>query len=321
MRKLKEKMGSISDDRQQRITVLAALIILCIVFSVGSQYFLTLDNILLTLYQTAVTGITSYGILFVIITQAVDLSLGSTIAVGGCICAALLTNGMPAFIAVGAALICGAAIGIVNGFCVAKMKLPPFVATLGMQMVLRGLVLVATNAKPIYLTEGNFKQFAQYKLFDLIQLPVIYLILLGLFSWFILRKMVIGRHLFAVGSNEGAARLSGIKVDRVRMFAYGYCGVMAVFAGCVLTARVNSGQPTIAVGYEANAIAACVIGGASMSGGKGTIGGTILGAIIMGVLLNGLNLLSISSNWQTVATGAVVIGAVYLDRMRHLKES
>lgn len=321
MNRLKFSFRKMSDERQQRMTVIAALVILCIVFSIGSQYFLTLDNVLLTLYQTAVTGITAYGILFVIVTEAVDLSLGSIIAACGCICAALLSAGLPATLSVFSALICGAFIGIVNGFCVAKMKLPPFVATLGMQMVLRGLALVATNAKPIYLMEGNFKSFAQYKLFGIIQFPVLYMIFLGVISWFILRKTVIGRHLFAVGSNEGAARLSGIKTERVRMFAYSYCGLMAAFAGCVLTARVNSGQPTIAVGYEANAIAACVIGGASMSGGKGTIGGTILGAIIMGVLLNGLNLMSISSNWQTVATGLVVIGAVYLDRARHMKES
>lgn len=321
MNSMKTKLRNISDDQQQRITVVAALIILSLVFAVGSEYFLTLDNILLTLYQTAVTGITAYGILFVIITQAVDLSLGSNIAVCGCICAALLSAGVPAVLAVAISLVCGAAIGIVTGCCVAKMKLPPFVATLGMQMVLRGSVLVATNAKPVYLSEGNFKQFAQYKLFDVVQLPVLYLLVLGVISWFILRKTVIGRQLFAVGSNEGAAKLSGIKTDFIRIFAYSYCGLMAAFAGCILTARVNSGQPTIAAGYEANAIAACVIGGASMSGGKGTIGGTILGAVIMGVLLNGLNLLSISSNWQTIATGAVVIGAVYLDRVRHLREA
>jgi len=321
MNALKTKIRSLSDDTQQRLTVVLALIILCAVFAVGNQYFLTLDNILLTLYQSAVNGITACGILFVIITQAVDLSLGSTIAVCGCICAALIANGVPAVIAVIVALIGGAIIGVINGFCVARMKLPPFVATLGMQMVLRGSVLVAADAKPIYLSESNFKQFAQYKLFDIIQLPVLYLILLCLVTWFILRKTVIGRHLFAVGSNEDAAKLSGIKTHRVRMFAYGYCGVMSAFAGCVLTARLSSGQPTVGVGYEANAIAACVIGGASMSGGKGTVGGTILGAIIMGVLLNGLNLLSISSNWQTIATGLVVIGAVYLDRVRHLKES
>ncbi len=316
-----KKFKNISDDQQQRFTVILALILLCAVFSFGSEYFLTFDNILLTLYQSAITGITAYGILFVIITQAVDLSLGSNIAVCSCICATMLAAGISSAVAIPTALVCGASIGVCTGFCVAKMKLPPFVATLGMQMVLRGAVLVATDSKPIYLTDAGFKNFAQYKLFDVIQLPVIYLAVLGVLTWFILRKTVVGRQLFAVGSNEGAAKLSGIKTDRVRMFAYSYCGLMSAFAGCVLTSRINSGQPTIATGYEANAIAACVIGGASMAGGKGSVGGTVIGAIIMGVLLNGLNLLSISSNWQTVATGAVVIAAVYLDRVRHLNSA
>jgi ribose transport system permease protein len=207
--------------------------------------------------------------------------------------------------------------GMVNGILISKMKLPAFIATLGMQMVLRGLALVVTDARPVYLDNApQFKQIAQAKLFNTIPFPVLYMIVLGFGAAFLLRKTVIGRNVFAVGSNEESARLSGIDTEKVRIFAFMFSGLMAAIAGLILTSRVNSGQPTIAVGYEANAIAASVIGGASMRGGHGSISGAILGAFILGVLMNGLNLLNVSQNWQVFASGFVVIFAVYLDKVR-----
>lgn len=204
---------------------------------------------------------------------------------------------------------------------VAKMKLPPFIATLGAQMALRGLAMAITDAKPVYIQQvPDFKMLAQYRLFDVIPLPVIYMLVLGVLAAFILRKTVIGRNVYAVGSNEEAARLSGINITKIRLFAYIISGVMAAVAGIIMTSRVNSGQPSIAVGYEANAVAASVIGGASMRGGHGTVSGAILGAFVLGVLMNGLNLLNISQNWQMFATGIVVVIAVYFDKLRTMRE-
>ena len=320
MTTIKEKFRSLDNEQLQRLTVLLALILLCIFFAFKSPYFLSADNFLLIITQTAVTGITAYGMVFVIISQAVDLSIGSTIAVAGVACAMMISAGIPLPLAILFCILLGAVIGVINGFCVSKMGLPPFVATLGMQMVLRGLALVVTDASPVYVTNSDFfKKIAQGKLFGVIQFPAIYLVVLGIISAFILKKTVIGRHIYAVGSNEDAAKLSGINTAKIRMFAYSYSGIMAAIAVIVLAARVNSGQPTIATGYECNAIAASVIGGASMTGGHGTVSGTILGALVMGILLNGLNLMSVSQNWQTVITVLVVIGAVYMDKLRNAK--
>ena len=200
---------------------------------------------------------------------------------------------------------------------VARMKLPPFIATLGAQMAIRGMAMIVTDAKPVYVQNvPTFKQLAQSRLWGVIPLPAIYMVLLALLAAFLLRKTVIGRNIFAVGSNEEAARLSGIRILQVRMFAYAFSGLMAASAGVILASRVTSGQPGIATGYEANAVASAVIGGASMRGGHGAISGSILGAFILGVLMNGLNLLNVNQNWQTFATGMVVIIAVWVDKMR-----
>lgn len=313
---------SLSHDALQRLTAAAVLLIMCVFFSFVSPYFFNLDNFITIAMQTAITGITAYGMTAVIISQAVDLSLGSNIAFSSVITALLLVHNVPIPLAIVAAIIAGSMIGCCNGFMVSKMHLPPFVATLGMQMAIRGLALIITDARSVYLDNvPSFTKISLNKVGGIIPYPVVYLAILGIISAFILRKTVIGRNIFAVGSNEEAARLSGIKTSRIRIFAYMFSGMMAAIAGVIMTARVNSGQPTIGVGYEANAIAAAVIGGASMSGGHGSISGTIIGAFIMGVLMNGLNLMSVSQNWQTFATGLVVIFAVYLDKMRREKNT
>ncbi len=310
-----------NSDSLQKMTVLVVMFFMCIFFGVSSEYFFTVKNIMNIALQTAVTGITAYGMTVVIISQAVDLSIGSTIVLTSVIAAMMVAAGQPLWLAILSVLILGAFIGMCNGLMVSKMKLPPFIATLGMQMSLRGLALIVTDSKPVYINnQPLFKEISQYRLFDLIPLPVIYLIILGIIAYFILKRTVIGRHVFAVGSNEEAARLSGINTSKIRVFAYMFCGVMASCAAVVLTARVNSGQPTVGIGYEGNAIAAAVIGGASMTGGHGTITGTILGALVMGILMNGLNLLNVSQNWQTFATGMIVVFAVYIDKVQRARK-
>lgn len=301
----------------QKLTAPLALVAMVIVFSIASPFFLRVDNIMTIALQTAITAITAYGMTFVIVSGCVDLSVGSSIAFTGVLAALMLQAGVPIWIAILVTLIAGTLVGSLNGFMVGRMKLPPFIATLGAQMALRGLALILTNAKPVYIQNvPTFKLLAQYRLFGVVPLPVVYTLILGLLAAFLLRKTVIGRNVFAVGSNEEAARLSGIRVLKIRMFAYAFSGLMAAAAGIIMCSRVTSGQPSIATGYEANAIAAAVIGGASMRGGHGSISGSILGAFILGVLMNGLNLLNVNQNWQTFATGLVVVLAVWVDKMR-----
>lgn len=319
LKSLTAKSKKMNNDTVQKLTVALALFILCVFFSVTSEYFFSLDNFTTIAIQTAITAITAYGMTYVIISKAVDLSIGSTLALSTVLVAMMLNTGIPAGLAIMITLLVGGLIGSLNGVFVSKMKLPPFVATLGAQMAIRGMVMVITDARPVYI-DGNegFKLIFQGSLFG-VPLPVVYLVVFGILSSFILRKMVVGRQIFAVGSNEEAARLSGIKTDNIRIFAYMFSGLMAAVAGIIMTARINSGQPTIGVAYEANAIAAAVIGGASMGGGHGSISGTILGAFVMSVLMSGLNLLNVSQNWQLFATGLVMIFAVYLDKVRREK--
>lgn len=304
-------------DSMHQLSTLLALLVMVVFFSLTSPYFLHVENFMTIALQTAITAITAYGITFVIISGANDISIGSSIALTGVVLALMLSAGWPVLISILATLLVGALIGVLNGLMVAKMKLPPFIATLGAQMSLRGLAMIISDAKPIYIQNvPNFKYLAQYRLFNLVPLPVLYMAVLCAIMAFILRKTVIGRNVFAVGSNEEAARLSGIRIVKVRVFAYMLSGLMASVAGIIMCSRVTSGQPSIATGYEGNAIAAAVIGGCSMRGGHGSIGGSILGALILGVLMNGLNLLNVSTNWQTFATGLVVIVSVWIDKMR-----
>ncbi|HGX4982804.1 TPA: ABC transporter permease, partial [Escherichia coli] len=211
----------------------------------------------------------------------------------------------------------GGMCGYVNGLLVTKMTIPPFIATLGLMMSVRGINMVMTDGRAIYFADyPMFKTLAQGRLFDVLPYPVFYLVIVALVGAYILKKTVIGRYVYAVGSNEVAAHLSGIKVQRVKIFVYAFCGLLTGIAGVILASRLNSGQPMVGVGYELEAIAAVVIGGTSLMGGIGTIGGTIIGAFIMSVLKNGLNLMGVSQFWQMVAMGVVVVAAVYLDTLR-----
>ncbi|WP_051372972.1 ABC transporter permease [Clostridium sp. Ade.TY] len=304
----------------QKMAAGISLLLMCIFFSVATPHFLNVDNIITIALQTAVIGIMAIGVTFVIITSGIDLSLGAIIALSGVSAGLFISKGMGVLVAVVLAILVGMLFGSVNGLLIGKFNLPPFIATLGSMMMARGLTLVLTNAKPVYFDLApNFATISQGKLFGVIPYPVIYLIILAIISGFILKKTLIGRYTYAIGSNEEAARLSGINVLKTKMFVYMYCGLMCAIAGIVMAARINSGQPTAGEGYELDAIAAVVIGGTSLSGGEGSITGTILGAFIMGVLKNGLNLMNVSQNWQMLAMGAVVIGAVYLDMLRKKK--
>jgi len=300
-----------------RLAPLLSLILLVLFFTFSSPFFFNMANLMTIALQTSVIGIMAIGVTFVIITAGIDLSLGSVVAFAGVAVGISVGTGMPLPLAIIIGILAGGVCGCLNAWLVTKMNIPPFIATLGLMMSVRGINLVMTDGRALYFSKyPEFKLLAQGRLFDVLPYPVFYLIVVAIISAYILRKTVLGRYVYAVGSNEDAARLSGIKVNRIKFFVYAFCGALTGIAGVILASRLNSGQPTVGVGYELEAIAAVVIGGTSLMGGVGTIGGTIIGAFIMSVLKNGLNLMGVSQFWQMVAMGVVVIVAVYLDTLR-----
>ncbi len=301
----------------QKAAAFLSLVLMIGFFSIGSPYFMTFDNLMTVILQTSVIGILAIGVTFVIISAGIDLSLGSVLALAGMVIGKTVNAGLPLWLSVLLGVLVATVMGFLNGFLVAKATLPPFIATLGIMMIARGLTLVISEARPVYfLVAPAFKQISQSSLFGAVPYPILYLLFLALLASFVLRRLAIGRHAYGLGSNETAVKLSGVSVERVKIFTYTVCGFLSGIAGVVLTSRLISAQPSAGLSYELDAISAAVIGGASLSGGEGTILGTMIGALIMGVLKNGLNLMNVSQFWQQVAMGIVVIGAVYLDIVR-----
>jgi ribose transport system permease protein len=312
----KGKMRS-SAQAIQKAAAFLSLVLMIGFFSIGSPFFMTFDNLMTVILQTSVIGILAIGVTFVIIASGIDLSLGAVLAFSGMVIGKAVNAGLPVWLSVICGILVATIMGLLNGVLVAKATLPPFIATLGVMMVARGLTLVVSEARPVYfLVAPSFKLISQGSLFGAVPYPIIYLLILALAASFVMRRLGIGRYIYGLGSNEMAVRLSGVNVDRVKIFTYSVCGLLAGVAGVVLTARLNSAQPAAGMSYELDAIAAAVIGGTSLSGGEGTILGTMIGALIMGVLKNGLNLMNVSQFWQQVAMGIVVIGAVYMDIVR-----
>ena len=315
-----KKSGRSTSEMIQKAAAFLGLVLLTVFFSIGSPYFMTFDNMMTVVLQTSVIGILALGATFVIVTGGIDLSLGAVLAFGGMIIGTAVNGGLPLWSAIVLGIIAATVMGFANGQLIARAKLPPFIATLGIMMIARGLTLVISSARPKYfLKVPDFKLISQGSLFGAIPYPIIYLLVLALIASFILRRLGIGRYIYAIGGNETAVKLAGINVERVKIFTYTVCGLLAGIAGLVLTSRLDSAQPAAGMSYEMDAISAVVIGGASLSGGEGTIIGTIIGALIMGVLKNGLNLMNVSEFWQQVAMGVVVLGAVYIDIARRRK--
>lgn len=318
---------NMNSDIVQKAIILGSLLIIFAVFTILSPNFLTLSNLSGILLATTVNGILSVGITYVMIGGGCDISVGTNMTLCGVMMAVFITRvHMPPVLGVVCGILIGTLVGAFNGFMIAKCKLPPFIQTLGMMMVCKGLTLVISGARPIYLDEvpgyqtvatGSFIQ----ELFG-INIPngVFIMIAMALLASFLLNKTIFGRYMFAIGSNEESARLSGLDVVKWKLISYAVCGTMSGFAAWFMTARLNSAQPSTGSGYEMDAIAACIIGGASMNGGEGSVSGTIIGAFIMSVLINGLRIMSVPSEIQTVVTGSVVIFAVYLDTLRRKGE-
>lgn len=318
---VKKLFGSLDSTSIQKLAAFAALLLLIIVFSFLTPYFFNYDNLITVFKQTTVTAIVALGVTIVIITAGIDLSLGSLVAVTGMTATMVLTNGGTSLVAIIVAIITGCLLGLFSGVVISYLKIPPFIATLGVMISARGLALVLSGGRPVYFTQNTFFNKIYSNDFLFVPMPVIYLFLLFFITWFLLNKSVIGRYIFAVGSNEETARLSGVPVYKTKIFAYMFSGFMCAVAGILMISRLSSGQPSIASGLELDAIAATVIGGTSLAGGEGTVLGTLIGALIMSVLRNGLNLMQVNQFWQQVLIGLVVILAVYLDILRRQREA
>jgi len=293
----------------------SALFLLCAFFTIISDNFLTFNNLITVAHQTSHIAILALAETCIIITGGIDLSLGSILAVAGVVTGKSLLAGVPIPFAVLLGILTGGICGLFNGFVVARMKLVPFIATLGMQNIARGVAYVTTNSLPVSGLPKSF-YFIGGGTVGKIPVPVIIIAVLALFFHFLLKKTAFGRRVYAIGSNSEAARLSGINIEKTQMGVFTVSGLLAGVVGVILASRVVSAQPNAGIGYEADAIAAAIIGGTSPSGGSGNILGTIIGSLIIGVLKNGLNLMQINAFWQQIAIGCVIIVAVYVDRMR-----
>lgn len=296
---------------------LISLVFIVALISIISPEFRTSGNFLSLLRQSSINGFIAFGMTFVILTGAIDLSVGSVLALSTALCAGMITSGVPAGIAMAASLLIGAFLGLISGMLVTKGRLQPFIATLITMTAYRGLTMIYTNGKPISRLGESvlLKSIGKGDVFG-IPVPVILLILMFLLFWFLLTKTTFGRYIYATGSNWKAAELAGVNIRKTKVTAYVISGVMAALSGLILLSRLNSAQPTLGSGYELDAIAAVALGGTSMSGGRGKIYGTFIGVLIIAVLNNSLNILGVSSYYQDVIKGLVILTAVLSDRKR-----
>ncbi len=297
-----------------RFGLITALAGLCALLYWATPSFLTFQNWIIVVRQISINGILAVGATYVLLTGGVDLSLGSMVALTGVVAASFAHPGeYPVIVPVLMGVVTGVAGGAVNGLIVTRARVAPFIATLGMMTVARGLALVLSGGKPVSNLSGPFTAIAGKNWLG-IPIPIVLLIVVTSLSYLMLTNTRLGRYIYAVGGNEKAARASGISVNAVKMFTYSTCGGMAGLAGVVLASRITTGQPNAGLAYELDAIAAVVIGGTSLSGGVGGVGGTILGALLMGVINNGLDLLNVSSYYQQIIKGAIIVGAVWMDQ-------
>lgn len=302
---------------EQRTLLVLIVLILFVGYMIPT--FLTSRNIFNVLRQVSITGIVAVGMTFVIITGGIDISVGSIVALSGVVAAMALKAGLGVAPSVTLALLSGVAAGLLNGTLISYGKIMPFVATLGTMSVIRGLTLIIVNGQAIWeLPEGFLNIGTGYALG--VPIPVIITVLIYVGGQILLKRFTYGRYTLAVGGDEESARLSGVAVQRVKLLTYVLCGLLSAVAGVVLAARLGSGQPSTGTGYELIAIAAAVIGGNSLSGGRGTVLGTFVGVLILGVVGNALNLWGVAGFWQIVVSGSIVLLAALADALRKKQE-
>lgn len=301
----------------QKLGALLGLIILIIIVTILNPSFIDPLNILNLLRQVSINALIAFGMTFVILTGGIDLSVGSILALSSAVMANLMVSGWDPIIAILLGCLLGGVLGGINGVLITKGRMAPFIATLATMTIYRGLTLVYTNGNPItgLGNKASFQFLGRGYLFG-IPVPAITMLIVFIILWIILHKTTFGRKTYAIGGNEKASIISGIKVDRVKIMIYSLIGILSALAGAILTSRLNSAQPTAGNSYELDAIAAVVLGGTSLTGGRGRIVGTLIGALIIAILNNGLNLLGVSSFYQMVVKGIVIAIAVLLDRKK-----
>lgn len=312
----------------QKYGIVIALLLACLVLSLISSNFLTGRNALNVLRQTSINGVLAIGMTFVILTRGIDLSVGSVVALTGVVAASFATtasNGMipgapwPAVVALAIGISVGMGCGAISGVIVSRFRVPAFVATLGMLSAARGLTLLYSGGRPVPGLSAGFRWIGTG---DVLGIPVPILVLLAVFAgaWFVLSQTRFGRHVYAVGGNPHAAKVSGLPVERIRLLVYVISGGLAGLAGMILAARTGSALPQAGVAYELDAIAAVVIGGTSLAGGVGRVTGTLVGALLIGVMNNGLDLMGVESYYQQVIKGVLIVAAVMLDQSRNRQD-
>lgn len=306
---------------KRNLGILVALVALCVVLSFATSAFLTSKNIMNVLQQISTNGMIAFGMTYVILLGGIDLSVGSVVALSGVMSMALMArSGWGLIPALLVGVLIGTAIGLIDGFFITKVNMPAFIVTLAMMNIARGFALITTSGKPIYVQDDRLLIIGNGKLLEIIPLQAVYMLIIFAILFIVLNYTKYGRHLYATGGNIEAARFSGINVNRVQLTAYIISGTVSGFAGVLTAARLYSALPSMGEGAEMNAIAAVVLGGTMMTGGSGTLGGTLIGALIIGVMNNGLNLMGVSSYWQDVAKGVIIILAIYMDIIRNKKK-
>lgn len=304
-------------DYLQEYGAFLALILLIVGISIVSPEFRTGNNFLSLLRQSSINGLIAFGMTGVILTGGIDLSVGSVLALSTALCASMIASGIPAGLSMILALVIGTLLGTISGLLITKGRLQPFIATLITMTVYRGLTMIFTDGKPISNLGDHFvlKFVGKGNLFG-IPVPVLILLLIFLLFFFLLTQTTFGRKVYAIGSNAQCAQLVGVHINKTKIILYGISGLMASISGLILLSRLNSAQPTLGSGYELDAIASVALGGTSMNGGRGKIQGTLIGVLIIAVLNNGLNILGVSSYYQDVVKGLVILLAVLADRKR-----
>lgn len=297
----------------QRFGLLVSFVLLCAALTILSDRFLTLSNIINVLRQSTINGIMAIGMTYVILTAGIDLSVGAVLALCTVVTADLLQRELAVPLAVSGGLGLGVFLGLINGLIITKANVPPFVTTLGMMTVARGLALTYTQGRPITGLPEAFRFMGTGSLGP-VPMPIVIAALAFLVGYVLLTRTEVGKYILALGNNPVAARYAGVAVDRYTAFVYAISGMLSALAGMILVARLNSAQPTAGLAYEFDAIAAVVVGGTSFAGGEGGLGGTLLGVLVIAVLNNGLNLLDVSSFYQPVVTGIVIALALLLYR-------
>jgi ribose transport system permease protein len=295
--------------------IVIAFLIICVLMTILSPVFLTVTNILNVVRQTSIFGVMAIGMTFVILTGGIDLSVGSILAVAGAIAAGMLKGGAGIVPVVLLALIIGVGCGLANGLFITLGRIAPFVVTLGMMSIARSLTLIYTKGYPISGFTGPYRFIGGGDIVS-IPFPIIVFLLTVVVAWLILTQTRLGRYTYAIGGNEETVKLSGINSSFYKTIVYVISGITAAMSALILTSRLNSAEPVAGQGYELDVIAAVVIGGTSLNGGRGSVWGTLIGALLIGVINNGMNLLGISPYFQLLVKGLIIIGAVLLDRLR-----